>query len=87
MDRPKLEVSWLECFPPDIWAYIVWYLPGEQLGRLLMTGATLLWHRLKSPHVVKSIKLGDDFLIFFDGGGQVDGVADDDGRATGGAGQ
>ena len=30
---------------------------------------------------------GDDFLIFFDGGGQVDGVADDDGRATGGAGQ
>ena len=64
MDGPKLEVSWLEYFPPDIWACIVWYLPGEQLGRLMMTGATLLWRRLKSPHVVKSIKLGQDYLIF-----------------------
>ena len=29
-----------------------------------MTGATLLWHRLMSPNVVKSIILGQDFLVF-----------------------
>ena len=64
MDAPKLGVSWLESFPPDIWAYFVWYIPGDQLARLLMTGATLLWHRLMSPNVVKSITLGQDFLVF-----------------------
>lgn len=64
MDRPKGEVSFLERFPPDIWAFIVWYLPGEQLLRLMMTGATFLWHRLQSPNVVKSIILGEDFLTF-----------------------
>ena len=64
MDTPKRQVSFLESFPPDIWSYFVWYLPGDQLGRLLMTGATLLWQRLKSPNVVKSITLGQDFLVF-----------------------
>ena len=64
MDTPKRHVSFLESFPPDIWAYFVWYIPGEQLGRLLMTGATLLWRRLKSPNVVKSITLGQDFMVF-----------------------
>ena len=64
MNTPKGESSWLESFPPDIWAYFAWYLPGEQLGRLMMTGATRLWQRLKSPRVVKSIKLGEDFIVF-----------------------
>ena len=64
MDTPKRQVSWLESFPPDIWAYLSQYLPGEQLERLLMTGAALLMHRLTSPHVVKSIKLGQDFMVF-----------------------
>ena len=30
----------------------------------MLTGATLLWRRLKSPRVVKSIKLGADFITF-----------------------
>ena len=64
MDTPKRQVSWLESFPPDIWAYLSWYLPGEQLERLLMTGAALLMQRLMSHHTVKSIKLGQDFMIF-----------------------
>ena len=29
-----------------------------------MTGATFLWQRLKAPRVVKSIKLGNDLLVF-----------------------
>ena len=64
MDTPKRQVSFLESFPPDIWAQFVWYIPGEQLGRLLMTGATSLWRRLKSPNVVKSTTLGQDFIVF-----------------------
>ena len=64
MDTPKREVSWLESFPPDIWAYFVCYLTGEQVGLLIMTGATLLNRRLKAPKVVRSIKLGKDLVIF-----------------------
>ena len=64
MDAPNRQVSWLESFPPDIWAYFSQYLPGEQLERLMMTGAALLMQRLTSHHTVKSIKLGQDFMIF-----------------------
>lgn len=64
METPKRRLSWLESFPPDIWAYFAWYLPGEQIGRLMMTGATLLCERLKFPGVVKIITLGEGYLCF-----------------------
>lgn len=50
-------------FPPDIWAYLVAYLPGEQLGRLKLTGSKCVWSKLKRSHVVKAINLGKDFLV------------------------
>lgn len=64
MDTPKQDVSCLIKFPPDIWAYLVSYLSGEQIGRLKMTGSALLWRKLTFSGVVKAIKLGNDFLQF-----------------------
>lgn len=64
MDAPKFEFDHLENFPPDILAYLVSYLPGEQLGRLKLTGARSLWYKLVIPKVVTSVSLGTDFLQF-----------------------
>lgn len=64
MDAQKSAFHFAMEFPPDIWAYIVCFLPGEQLGRLKMTGATSFWCKLRRPHVVKSVILGADYLHF-----------------------
>lgn len=64
METQIRAVSWLETFPPDIWAYIVPYLSGEQLSQLKMTGAIYLWRKLTNLGVVKSVKLGADYLPF-----------------------
>lgn len=64
MDAPNATFLALGTFPPDIWAYVAPYLPGEMLGRLKMTGAKSLWVRLRGINAVKSINLGTDFIIF-----------------------
>ena len=58
------EVSCFVNFPPEIWANLATYLSGEQLGRIKMTGSKSLWNKLRSPRVVTSVKLGDDFINF-----------------------
>jgi len=63
MKKPNQDSSILENFPTDIWAYLAIHLTGEQLGRLKMTGAKLLWLKLTHPRVVKSVHIGTDFLI------------------------
>lgn len=58
------SVNFLQHFPPEIWALLVSYLPGEQLGRLKLTGSMIIWKKITSINVVKSVILGTDFLNF-----------------------
>lgn len=64
MDGPNSGFGLIHKLPIDILAGIVFFVPGEDIGRLKMTGSKSFWSILKCPNVVKSVKLGDDGIRF-----------------------
>jgi hypothetical protein len=46
--------KWL-VLPPEIWGSITDYLGAEHIGRLKLTGDTVLWSRLSAPPAVKRL--------------------------------
>lgn len=59
-----MEHQDLRTLPTEIWASVAEFLLGEEFGRLKLTGSTRLWRRISSTHVVKSINLGNEYLVF-----------------------
>lgn len=64
MNGPNYRIPSIAKLPVDILASIVLFVPGEDLGRLKMTGSKSLWHILRCPNLVKSVKLGNHGLQF-----------------------
>ena len=64
MDTPGTPFRMIHKFPIDILAAIVLFVPGEDIGRLLMTGSKSLWSILTCRNVVKSVKLGNDGIRY-----------------------
>lgn len=55
----------MECllkFPPEIWASVTFFVPGEALGRLKMTGSKTVWRQLTANGAVKSVILGRNWV-------------------------
>lgn len=49
-------------FPPEIWASVTFFVPGEALGRLKITGSKTFWGQLTANRAVKSIILGRNWV-------------------------
>ena len=64
MDTPNSGFQLIHKFPIDILAGIVLFVPGEDIGRLKMTGCKSFWSILTCPNVVKSVNLGEGGIRF-----------------------
>ena len=64
MDTPNSGFELIRQFPTDILAGIVFFVDGEDIGRLKMTGCKSLWSILTCPNVVKSVNLGEGAVRF-----------------------